>query len=474
MLLLLYNDEKIHSQTEIIMNINDYKASLKGAHVTVVGLGVSNIPLIDLLLDAGAIVTGRDRKPSGVFPLENELEDKGVRLILGEDYLAGEFDPLVFRSPGIRPDIPEFENAKSNGSIITSEMELFFDVCPCPVFAVTGSDGKTTTTTVSELMLRQGKRTFLGGNIGKPLIGEAERMTSEDVAVVELSSFQLQSMKRSPKFAAVTNITPNHLNWHRDMSEYINAKANIFRYQDHGGRLVLNYENEITRAFAKEARGEYIFFSSRREPDCENAVFLKDGTVIMRCKGKESELFETKSVVIVGMHNIENYMAAAALTHGYTVSGAVKNVATTFGGVEHRCQLVREKDGVRFYNSSIDSSPTRTLACLSSFECPVVIILGGYDKNLDYTPLSDELYKKARAVVCTGAAMEKIYSQTVKSVSGGPVFVKEPDFDAAVRRAASLACAGDAVVLSPACASFDAFANFEQRGRHFVSLVESI
>lgn len=456
------------------MDLTLHKNTFAKRAVTVVGLGVSNIPLIDFLLSSGAVVTGRDRKESGKFPLEKELREKGVRLILGEGYLEGDLGDTVFRSPGIRPDIPEFLAVTERGGKVTSEMELFFELCPAKIFAITGSDGKTTTTTVTEKILSLEHSTFLGGNIGKPLIGELESIEKDDIVVLELSSFQLQTMARSADIAAVTNITPNHLNWHTGMDEYTLAKTNIFRHQSKSGRLVLNYDNEITRSLIDEAKGEVFFFSSTSVPPHENAVYLKGDDVILRYHGCEEKVLDRKNIKLPGRHNLENYMTAAALTYGYAKKESLIKVASEFGGVKHRLELVRELDGVKYYNSSIDSSPTRTLAALSCFDTPVVIILGGYDKNLDHSPLAEVLARKARAVVYTGAAMEKIYGQTARPSDSSVKYVKEPDFEKAVLTASALAQSGDAVLLSPACASFDAFSNFEERGERFRQIINGI
>ena len=456
--------------------------------VAVVGLGVSNRPLIDFLLKKGACVTGRDRVPRENFgALADAWEQKGVRLVCGDGYLDGLDEEIIFRAPGIRPDHPAFLAAMARGAILTSEMELFLELCPATVIGVTGSDGKTTSTTLTGLMLereckKRGRgRVYVGGNIGQPLLPLVDEMTADDFAVVELSSFQLMTLRQSPHRAAITNVTPNHLDWHRDMAEYINAKTNIFR---HAGNqlLVLNAENEITRDLARSSPSHVTLFSSRctsptelgallREGDC--AYYHKDGVITHWDGERETAVLERSDILLPGLHNVENYMTALALTHGLVSRESIYEVATTFTGVAHRLERVRELDGVIYYNSSIDSSPTRTAAALSALapKKPIVIC-GGYDKKIPFAPLAEALAKHAKAVVLTGATAGKIEDAiTALDVAEKPPVYRESDFTRAVHLARSLANAGDIVLLSPACASFDAFKNFAERGETFRRIV---
>ena len=464
------------------MTLNEYAEYIKGKTVSVIGLGVSNMPLIRLLHRLGADIVARDRKTAeqlgGAYA---ELTALGVRTALGDGYLSDVKEQIIFRSPGLRYDIPELAAAAANGSVISSEMELFFSLCPCKIIGITGSDGKTTTTTVTSLILKKqaeldgsDRTIWLGGNIGIPLIGCVEQIKPDDICVVELSSFQLHTMKESPSVAAVTNVTPNHLNWHTGMDEYIDAKANIFRHQTQNGRVVLNYENETTRKYAEEARGSVCFFSSKRTPPEGDAVYERDGVIYLRRGGVSEKIINTADIIIPGRHNVENYMTAIGLTAGLVTPRAVYEVASTFTGVEHRLEFVRELDGVKYYNGSIDSSPTRTIAALSCFSSPVVVILGGYDKNLDYAPLCEPLFERAHAAVLTGQNAEKIYgSLCAHGVPEGFEIIKEPDFEKAVYAAKNAADPGDVVILSPAAASFDRFKNFEERGNVFKTIVKN-
>ena len=440
---------------------------LNGKTAAVVGIGISNMPLIGYLLSHGATVTARDIKPRGKLgSAADELEEKGVRLICGENYLENIGEEYIFRTPGVRYDKPGLQRAVAAGSVLTSEMELFFELTPAKIIGITGSDGKTTTTTlIGRMLAGTGRHVFVGGNIGRPLLPEVESMTDSDIAVVELSSFQLHTMALSPDISVVTNVSPNHLDYHTSMDEYIAAKKNIFLHE-RCRRLILNYKNEITRAMADEARPdtEVVFFLS------ENGIYDEDGIVYY----KSEPVISVSDILLPGRHNTENYMAAIGAVYGLVPSGVIKQIARTFGGVEHRCELVCEKKGVRYYNSSIDSSPTRTAAALNSFKQKLIVICGGYDKNIPFEPLAEPLCRMAKTVVLTGSAAPKIKAVLNAYDGEKPVIVERPDFTEAVMTAVSAASAGDIVLLSPACASFDAFPNFEARGGRFKEIVQGL
>ena len=442
---------------------------LKGKTAAVIGIGISNTPLIDYLLKEGAKVTARDKKDLEKLPkdLTDRLTEKGVGLICGPGYLEGLDEEIIFRTPGLRFDTPELADAVSRGAVMTSEMELFFELCPCKIIAVTGSDGKTTTTTlISEMIKKQYGKVFLGGNIGAPLLPDVDKMTPDDIAVVELSSFQLHTMKRSPNVAVITNLSPNHLDYHKGMEEYADAKKNIFRHMKPGGTVVLNRNNGYTREMAKEVpEGCRVIFFGEGGEVCE-----KDGAVFFG----EDEIMKTADIILPGRHNLENYMAATAAAYPDVSAENIRDIARTFGGVEHRLELVRELNGVRYYNSSIDSSPTRTAAALSSFDKKVIVICGGYDKHIPFEPLADALYEHAKTVVLTGATAGKI-KEAIDAANGkGLTVLTEPDFEKAVLAAVSCAKEGDCVILSPACASFDAFPNFMVRGNKFKEIIKRL
>ena len=451
--------------------VNAWLDSLSGKKILVLGLGVSNRPLVRMLLEHGCDVTGCDAAP--YEKLEEEvlaLEARGCRLKTGPDYLQDLSGDVVFRTPGLQPNLPELAALREAGAQITSEMEAFFRVCPCPIIAVTGSDGKTTTTTlISRLLEQAGLKVWLGGNIGAPLLPLAEQMDPSDFAVVELSSFQLMDFPLSAHVAVITNLAPNHLDWHRDMAEYVDAKQNVYRRQGPGDTLVLNMDNALTHAMRGEAPGECLEFSRQGVP--EKGVYLRDGEIRDAQTGEV--ILEQSDILLPGIHNVENYMAAICAVRPYVSKEDVRQVATTFGGVEHRIELVRVKDGVRFYNDSIASSPSRTIAGLRSFDEKVILIAGGYDKHIPYDVLGPEICAHVRLLVLCGATAPKI-RDAVLACPDPPEIVELDDFTEAVKTAAARAHAGDVVLLSPASAAFDKFKNFMVRGRFFKELVRSL
>jgi len=440
-----------------------YFSSLKDKKIAVLGLGVSNRPLVRLLLEYGCRVTGCDRTPrEKLDDAVLELEQSGCSLRLGDTYLEDVDADIVFRTPGMHPGNPAIGQLRAMGAEITSEMEVFFEVCPCTILAVTGSDGKTTTTTlISEMLKADGKTVWLGGNIGMPLLNLVPQMRETDYAVVELSSFQLMDMQRSPHIAVITNLSPNHLDVHKDMDEYVEAKKNIYRYQSAQDILVINADNDLTRLCAGPGQTRSFSRKGRGNICIENGVICRSGMKIL----------DTKDILLPGVHNIENYMAAIAAVEGLVSDENIRKVATTFGGVEHRIELVRVKDGVRYYNDSIASSPSRTIAGLRSFNEKVILIAGGYDKQIPYDVLGPEICDHVKLLILGGATGAKI-RQAVESCKGEkPEILDCGDLASAVRAAVDAAQAGDVVLLSPASAAFDQFKNFMVRGAFFKKMI---
>lgn len=459
--------------------INEYLENLSGKSVAVIGMGVSNTPLIRMLLRANVKVTVCDKSPrERVTEQAAELESLGAKLMLGPDYLSKihKFD-LIFRTPGLSPNTPELLNAVDKGCELTSEMELFFELCPCKIIGVTGSDGKTTTTTlISEFLKEAGYNVYVGGNIGKPLLPDVSGMTSDDMVVVELSSFQLMSMTRSPSVAVFTNLSPNHLDYHHTMEEYTAAKLNIFTHQQKGDRAIFNYDNDITRSLSKQAPAESMLFSRKQKLE-EKGVYLRDNTIWITNDMGSREVLAVDDIQIPGVHNIENYMAAIAAVDGLVPDKCVRAVAKRFTGVEHRIELVRELDGVRYYNDSIGTSPTRTMACLDSFDQKLILIAGGYDKGVPFTQLGIEMVKKVKVLVLLGATAPAIRQAVLDAPdfeASGLKLIETNDLSSAVHEAQAAATEGDVVVLSPACAAFDQFKNFMERGRVFKDLVNNL
>ena len=456
------------------MNTQQFFRYLKGKTVAFCGVGRTHMPLIKLFQEKGAVVTVRDQRPLEKLGENGEvLQSLGVELRLGEDYLQDLNEDIIFRTPGMRYHLPQLEEARARGCAVTSELELFFRLCPCKIYGVTGSDGKTTTTTIiAELLKAAGKSVYVGGNIGRPLLPDVDGMEPGDIAVLELSSFQLMTMEQSPDIAVITNLAPNHLDVHKSMEEYIAAKKNIFTHQGPGGLLVLNADNGITSGFAPEARGRVTLFSRRAE--LEKGVFVKDGAVWVRNDMHERPVLYLENILLPGEHNVENYMAAIAALDGLVPDQVVRDFAAKFAGVEHRIELVRTLRGVRYYNDSIASSPSRTIAGLRSFKEKVLLIAGGYDKHIPFDVLGPEVVEHVKALFLTGDTAPKIRAAVEASPGYRPdaLPIREySSFDGAVLAACQAAQSGDVVILSPACASFDKFKNFAERGAAFKKII---
>ena len=453
--------------------LDEFKYNVAGKNITVIGIGISNLPLIKYLVSLGANVTACDRRSAEDLG-ENytELEKLGVKFNLGDGYLNNLSGDMIFKTPGMRYDVPELLKAKENGSIVTSEMEVFFEVCPSHIIAVTGSDGKTTTTTlIHKMMTDAGYKTWLGGNIGNPLLTDTEKMKENDWVILELSSFQLHTMRKSPEIAVITNISPNHLDMHKDYKEYIDAKKNIMLYKNEGDTLIVNADNQVTADIGKSANGAVKYFSRNGMAD----VYL-DGNIIKR---GIVEILNIKDIKIPGMHNVENYMAAIAAVSGLVSKDVIVNVAKTFGGVEHRIELVRTLDGVKYYNSSIDSSPNRTINTLRVFPNKVIMIAGGKDKGIPYDEIGPALAEHVKVLILIGATSDKIQealdAEINKTGNGKDIeVIRATSYEDAVNTARSKAHDGDVVLLSPASTSFDMFRNFEERGNLFKKIVNEL
>lgn len=456
------------------MTLNEYILKLKGKRIAVIGIGVSNTPLIRLLLSYGCDVTACDARSLVKMGEEAfELIRLGAKLKLGENYLEGLDHDVIFRTPGLMPFDEHLLKAAEQGSIITSEMEVFFSLCPCKIFAITGSDGKTTTSSIiAELLTAAGYRVHLGGNIGHPLLCESPDIKPDDMVVLELSSFQLHSMNCRPDVAVITNISPNHLDKHKDYQDYIDSKMSIFAQQDADCRLVLNLDDEQSEYFKAHAKAGISWFSNRNA--VSEGCILKEGRLVLVKDGIEYEIMSADEIKLPGDHNVLNYLAAFAAVEGYVSPEDCRKVAMEFAGVEHRLEQVRILRGVTYINDSIGTSPTRTIAGLRAMKTKPIVIAGGYDKKIPFDGLGDALCLMAKAVYLTGATAEKIRDAILSSAEykNNPIaiYVIE-EFDAAVAAAAAAAEEGDIVLLSPACAAFDKFKNFAERGKHFKKLI---
>ena len=459
--------------------IEMFKKGLIGKKIAVLGIGISNLPALQFFAKCGSIITACDMKEASQIPEEIMDKVKSVcdKWYFGADYLDHlEGHDIIVKSPGINPNKPQLVEAKKNGIEITSEMEIFMSICPCKMIAVTGSDGKTTTTTlIYKILSEEGYRCHVGGNIGTPLLSKVEDMYPDDIVVLELSSFQLMNMRVSPHVAVITNITPNHLDYHKDMSEYVDAKANIFANQDENCKLVINGDNAITASFKGKQKGTCEVFS-RKYSDSEATI--TDGYLCY--KGEKIVL--ASEIRIKGWHNAENYLAAICATADLADAETIAKIARTFGGVEHRMEFVRHLDGVNFYNDSIGSSPTRTIAGLVAHEGDIVLIAGGKDKNLNYDKLGEVIKEKVKVLVLIGPTADAIEASVRKAFGDKEVTIpmlRQTTYENVVKGAFALARGirkdeDVSVILSPASTSFDMFKNFEERGNLFKKIVNEL
>ena len=443
--------------------LDEFNKRLLNGKIAIIGLGVSNLPLLDYLYNLGCkdVVLFNDKE------ISVDVSKYGYQVYEGDgylDHLVG-FD-IIFRAPGCLPSQEELVREKERGAYITTEVEEVLKLSPAKTIGVTGSDGKTTTTTLIDLVLRSnGYKTYLGGNIGVPLFTKIGEMTKDDVVVLELSSFQLMDMDVSPDIAVITNISPNHLDKHKDYQEYIDAKKCIFKNNDNG-ILVLNHDNDITSKFTSSR--EIRYFSRYEET---NAFYVMNGMICY--KGKE--VFDTKKLHIRGVHNHENICACMSAVIDMVDMEKSFQAISEFKGVEHRLEFVREVDGVKWYNDSVSSSPTRTIAGLNSYNERIVLIAGGYDKNLDYTPLARPILDKVSKLILFGATKNKIYDAVMKEKSSENIEIYVEDgLDEVIARAREVAVPGEVVLFSPASASFDMFKNFADRGDKFKDKVRSL
>lgn len=467
----------------LFSDINDFYSKIKCKKIAFIGIGVSHAELIEICAKKGAYVTLCDKRNAEDIPEYAALSSLGVTFKTGANYLDDIDADIIFRTPGMYFNNPILTKYRKSGVCVTSEMELFFELCPCKIFAITGSDGKTTTSNLIARMLEgAGKKVHLGGNLGRALLPVCDKIEKDDIAVVELSSFQLISMRKSPDIAVITNVAPNHLDVHSDMQEYIDSKKNIFIHQNAFSKLILNFDNDITREMEIEARGTVSFFSYKNShvfsenPDLYGTFLDDEGFLNLKNKNGIFKLFHKSEIKIPGEHNVENYLTAIAAVGDIVPLEIMRSVARDFGGVEHRIELVRTLDTVRYYNDSIASSPTRTIAGLNSFNQKVILIAGGYDKNIPYAPLAPKIKEKVKLLILLGATADKIEKALSDDDSALkiPEIIRVNDMDEAVKTAREKAEENDIVLMSPASASFDQYKNFEHRGRHFKELVNAL
>lgn len=465
--------------------LQEFERYIRNKKVAIIGLGVSNLPLLDYFSDKGADVTVFDKRTIDEIDktILDKITSRCIHFSFGEHYLINlvGFD-IIFRSPTCRPDTPELKAEILRGAIVTSEIEMVVELCPGKVIGITGSDGKTTTTSlIYEILKEKGYDCYLGGNIGIPLFTKIKDMTPETIVILELSSFQLMDMQTCPEISVVTNVSPNHLDVHKSYEEYIECKKKIFKNQTEKGIVVLNYDNDVTRYFASEANGKVIFFSRKNKLD--NGVIYDNG-VIKSCEdGVRRHIITIDDAVSLrGMHNYENMCAAIAATSTLVEPSIQARAITKFKGVEHRLEYVRTINGVKWYNDSIGTSPTRTIAGLNAFDKKIVLIAGGYDKKLDYKPIAKPIIDKVSDLILMGATADKIQTAVEEQLKVNGVddnnhalpIYRCNTLEEAVNKAYEVANSNEIVLFSPASASFDMYKNFMERGEKFKELVRNI
>lgn len=459
----------------------EFNTYLKGHSVALVGLGVSNIPLIDYLHDVGAIVTVFDIKP--IEYIDRSIIEKiikyGMEYYFGPDYLdeLDEFD-VIFRSPTVFPTQPDIMREARRGAIVTTEVEMFIELCPCKVIGVTGSDGKTTTASlIYEILKQSGYNVYLGGNMGAPLFSKIYDIKPDDIVVLELSSYQLMDMKISPNISIITNLSSFSNKLHSSYEEYIQATKKIFENQTSEDTVILNYDCEVSKDLAIDAPGKVIFYSSNNK--IPNG-YLVDGDIIKTCEnGLRKHLMDTKKMILKGTHNFENATAAYIATKDFVDTDNQIKIINNFEGVPHRLEIAKElPNRIIWYNDSASEYPNRTIAALNSFPGRnIILIAGGHDKKLDYTELGKEIVKHCNGAVLLSQTSDKIAKSIEKSLVGA-----KKDFELnrcttlyeAVNIAKRMSKTGDIILFSPASSSLDSFKNYVERGEIFKGLVKEI
>lgn len=466
------------------LKLENFKKNIYRKKIAVLGIGVSNIPAIKYLASMGAIISARDnfktQKDISTFTELNNLEN--VEYVLGDDYLKGlEKYDYILRSPGIKPFLPEIEEAVNLGVKLISEMELFLELAPCKIIGVTGSAGKTTTVTlINEMLKKAGYKVWLGGNIGVSLFDKLEEISENDIVVLELSSFQLMTMKKSPNIALITSIYEDHLDYHRSFAEYVEAKTNIFLHQNVDDIFVTNLDDEFSEKFLTkiEEKGDkrkILYFSTKNV--CTNGVYLKNNAIYISVDGNEEKVIDVSNVNLIGEKNYANICSAICCVLDFVNVESIEKTLREFKGVEHRLEYVDIKYGVRYYNDSISTTPGKAMAAFTSFDKKIILIAGGSDKNLDYTPVGDNIVKCAKILILLGSTSKKIK----EAVTNSKIYNEEnlkiyevTSMKEAVNLAKDLANDKDIVVMSPASASFDLYKNYKERGKDFKTLVSNL
>jgi len=445
----------------------------KDKKVGVLGLGEENTTLVKFLVKQDAKVVVCDQKEKGELGEHyDKIKDLPIQFRLGPHYLDHLEDfEVVFRTPGLPYLDKKIQKASLGGVEISSQTKLFFEHCPSPIIGVTGTKGKGTTTALIGEILKEDKSCYIGGNIGNPPIGFIDKLRADDIVVLELSSFQLHDLEKSPHIAVVLDIKVDHLDYHKNEKEYIEAKKNIVRYQGKNDFAVINADYLTSFEFAALTGGEVFYFSRRKSVD-QGAYVNNDKKIILRSAlGDDIEIMAAEKTQLRGEHNLENILAAATVSYlaGAKIK-AIKRALARFKGLEHRLEFIKEINGIRYYNDSFSTTPDTTIAAINSFTEPIILLLGGSEKNADYRHLGQVISNSSvKAIIAIGLTVQRIIKE-VKKVKI-EIIGEIKSMPEAIKIARELGRPGDVVLLSPASASFDRFKNYKERGNIFKQVV---
>lgn len=449
--------------------------------IALLGIGVEGIASARFLHRQGAKLWALDSREKDAFDQKvlAELEAMNVQFVFGKEYMDNLFQyDMIIRSPGVKVLSAELQAAKNVGVEISSQTKLFFDMCPCPIIGVTGTKGKgTTSSLIYEMLKADGRDAFIGGNIGKPPLDFLDKLTPQSWVVLELSSFQLQDMHKSPHIAVLLMITSEHLNYHKTLEEYIDAKRNLLRFQTKDDFAILNRDYPATHESDIYSEGHILHVS--REREAEEGCFVSEDAVWCRYEGSVKKVIDTDKIRLLGKHNLENVCAAVMAA---TIAGVsrenIYDVLTSFAGLEHRLEFVREVAGVKYYSDSFSTTPETAVAAIQSFSAPEILLLGGASKNSDFTELGRVIReaKNIRAIISLGDEWERIKAEILVKNQEAKVLLIEgaETMHQVVQAASKIAQPGDVVLLSPACSSFNWYKSYKERGNDFKEEVRKL
>lgn len=449
--------------------------NLKDKNILIFGLSITGIAAVKALYNEGVKLTVLDSRKEDDENIKNALkkltEFKNVNYVFGANELDLNGFDLILKSPGIKPDIPILNNARDRGIEILSDIELAYRLNKTKhIIAITGSNGKTTTSTlVYEILKNSGKKSHLVGNVGVGILEEIVNATNEDYFIIECSSFQLENtMEFSPEVSLITNITPDHLDWHGNFQNYANAKYKILKNQKQNDITVLNVDDSYLMEHIPATNSKLIKVSKNKLNS--DGAYISNEKIFINDNSKEIEIMNLSDIKLLGIHNLENILCAVAISYFIGIDiESIRNTISKFMGVEHRIEFVRELNGVKFYNDSKGTNPDSTIKAIEAVDSPIILIAGGYDKGTSFDELAELLYKKVYLLILMGTTKEKIRNSAVRAGFTNIEYVE--NMNEAVNLAFDSSVKGNNILLSPACASWGMYNNYEERGRDFKNIV---